>query len=97
MEQLRIYRVEDKYIRFLHGADARVQSNKNARRPYVGIVLVVGSYRYFVPMESPKENHKNLKPGVHIMLLEGGKYGLLGFNNMIPVPTSALIEVSFQT
>lgn len=96
MEQLRIYRVEDKYIRFLHGADSRVQSNKGARRPYVGIVLVVGSYRYFVPMESPKENHKNLKPSVHIMLLEGGKYGLLGFNNMIPVPASALIEVQFS-
>lgn len=92
MEKLKIYKVNDKYIRYLRGADKRVQYNKDARRPYVGVVLHVGSYRYFVPMESPKPNHKALKPAIHIMPLDGGQYGQLGFNNMIPVPTSALIE-----
>ena len=92
METLKIYRVAEKYVRYLNGADNRVQYNKGTRRPYVGVVLLVGSYRYFVPMESPKANHKNLKPAVHIMPLDGGQYGLLGFNNMIPVPKSALIE-----
>lgn len=76
--------------------DKRVQYNKGTRRPYVGVVLTVGSYRYFVPMESPKPNHKNLKPSVHIMPLDGGKYGQLGFNNMIPVPPSALIEFNID-
>lgn len=98
MEKLRIYRIEDKYIRFLKSRDSRVPdnthlpNNKGNRRPYVGIVLLIGSYRYFVPMESPKPNHANLKSGVHIMKLDGGKLGLLGFNNMIPVPESALIQ-----
>ena len=91
MEQLRIYRVEDRYVHFLKTRDARVQDNKSRRRPYVGIVLYVGSYRYFVPMESPKPNHANIKPGRHIMKLDGGKLGLLGFNNMLPVPPAALI------
>lgn len=91
MESLKIYRINTKYIRYLHGADNRVQYNKEACRPYVGIVLTVGSYRYFVPMESPKRNHKNLTPSIHIMPLDGGKYGQLGFNNMIPVHPSALI------
>lgn len=91
MERLRIYRVEDKYIRFLKSRDYKVQDNKDKRRPYVGVVLYVGSFKYFVPMESPKPNHKNIKPGKHIMKLSGGQYGLLGFNNMIPVPDSALI------
>ena len=91
MEPLRIYRIEDKYIRFLHSRDYRVQFNKGNRRPYVGIVLRVGSYQYFVPMESPKANHSKIKPGRHIMKLENGKYGLLGFNNMIPVHPAALI------
>lgn len=96
MQQLHIYRVQDRYINYLHGADHRVQLNKNASRPYVGVVLTVGSYRYFVPMESPKENHKKLRPAAHIMLLDGGKYGLLGFNNMIPVPQGALISFRFS-
>ena len=91
MEQLRIYRISDKYVNFLSKVDPKVQHNKNKRRPYVGIVLYVGEYRYFVPMESPKPNHANIKSGRHIMRLDGGSLGLLGFNNMIPVPDNALI------
>ena len=91
MEALRIYRVDDKYIRYLKTKDNRVQDNKNRRRPYVGIVLYVGTYRYFVPMESPKPNHATVKAGKHLMKLDGGKLGLLGFNNMIPIHAAALI------
>lgn len=91
METLKIYRISDKYIRFLKSRDTRVQDNKNRRRPYVGVVLYVGEFRYFVPMESPKPNHAKIKAGKHIMKLAGGKLGLLGFNNMIPVHEAALI------
>lgn len=91
MEKLRIYRVEDKYIRFLKGVDDRVQDNKNRRRPYVGVVLLVSNYRYFVPMESPKPSHAKIKSGKHIFKIDGGKLGLLGFNNMIPVHDAALV------
>lgn len=92
METLRIYRIQEKYIRYLRSRDERVQLNKGARRPYVGIVLYVGSYRYFVPMESPKPNHAKIKPGRHLMKLDEGRLGLLGFNNMIPVRDEALIS-----
>lgn len=92
MEPLKIYRVEEKYIHFLKSRDDKVQDNKGRRRPYVGVVLYVGSYKYFVPMESPKPNHANVKPGRHILKLDEGRLGLLGFNNMIPVPDSALIQ-----
>lgn len=92
METLRLYHISDKYIRFLKSRDSRVQDNKNRHRPYVGIVLHVGTYRYFVPMESPKPNHAKIKSGPHIMRLDGGALGLLGFNNMIPVHDSALID-----
>ncbi len=92
MENLRLYRINDKYIRYLKIRDSRVQDNKNRRRPYVGIVLKVASYRYFVPLESPKPNHANIKSGKHLLKLDGGKLGLLGFNNMIPVHEAALIS-----
>lgn len=91
MEALKIYRVEDKYIRFLKGVDSRVQDNKDRRRPYVGVVLCVGEFRYFVPMESPKPSHQKIKPGRHIMKLDNGNLGLLGFNNMIPIHDAAII------
>lgn len=91
MKNLRIYKVTDHYVRYLHGVDTKVQHNKNARRPYVGIVFEFAGFKYFVPMESPKPNHVNIKAGKHILRLDNGKYGLLGFNNMIPVHNDALI------
>lgn len=96
METLKIYHVTDKYIRFLKGLDKRVQDNKDRKRPYVGVVLYVGSFKYFVPMESPKPNHAKIKPGRHIMKLDDGKLGLLGFNNMIPVHDEAIIPFNID-
>ena len=92
MENLKIYKVEDKYIRYLHSVDDKVQYNKNAKRPYVGVVFNFGGFKYFVPMESPKPNHTNIKSGKHILRLKNGQYGILGFNNMIPVHKDALIS-----
>lgn len=92
MDNLRLYRISDHYVRFLSGCDPKVQYNKSARRPYVGVVFSFGGYRYFVPMESPKPNHVNIKPGKHIIKLDNGRYGLLGFNNMIPIHKDALVE-----
>lgn len=96
MERLHIYRISDQYIRFLSSRDPKVQYNKGARRPYVGVVFSFGGYKYFVPMESPKPNHVNIKPGKHILKLDGGRYGMLGFNNMVPVHKDALIEINIQ-
>lgn len=47
-------------------------------------------------MESPKPNHSNIKNGVHIMRIAGGKYGLLGFNNMIPAKEFFLITFDIE-
>lgn len=92
MNNLKLYRIEDKYIRYLKSRDNKVQDNKSRHRPYVGVVLYVGSFQYFVPMESPKPNHAKMKPGKHFMKIDGGNLGILGFNNMIPVHQSALIS-----
>lgn len=97
MERLRLYKITENYVNYLHGVDSRVQYNKGAKRPYVGIVFTFGGFQYFVPMESPKPNHANIKPGKHILRIEGGKYGLLGFNNMIPVPKDAIIEYDINS
>ena len=92
MEALKIYKINSHYVRYLYSKDQKVQYNKNAKRPYVGVVFTFGRYKYFVPMESPKPNHANIKHGKHILKLKNGEYGILGFNNMIPVHKDALIE-----
>ncbi len=96
MERLRIYRITDHYIGYMRAWDKKVQYNKAPLRPYVGVVFTFAGHQYFVPMESPKPNHVNIKSAKHIMKLAGGRYGILGFNNMIPVHKDALIEVDIE-
>ncbi len=96
MEKLRIYRIRDGFIEFLHEKDHRVQFNKRERRPYIGVVLEINGHKYFVPMESPKPNHEKLKSNVHIMRIDGGKYGILGFNNMVPAKDFFLVPFDIE-
>ncbi len=92
MERFRICKISDDYVEYLHKRDSKVQHNKGARRPYVGVVFKFANFQYFAPLESPKPNHKNMKNGKHFIRIENGSYGIIGFNNMIPVHKDALIE-----
>ena len=96
MGKFRFYHVSDHYIKYLKSADNRVQYNKGQRRPYVGVVLSINMMDYFVPLESPKPNHKNIKSGGPVLKLDNGNLGIMGFNNMIPVVPSCLIPFDIQ-
>lgn len=90
MGTFRFYHIEEKYIRYLHSIERRVQYNKGERRPYVGIVLSINGIDYYVPLESPKPNHANIKSGGPVLKLDEGRLGIMGFNNMIPVAPLSL-------
>lgn len=96
MEQLRIYKIRDDYVAYLNSIDSRVQYNKKERRPYLGVVLEIDRHKYFVPMESPKPNHAKMHNGIHFMRINGGKYGLLGFNNMVPAKEYFLVPFNIE-
>ena len=92
MAKLKLYRIDGHYLSYLYGLDRRVQCNKDRPRPFLGIVLTVNEHQYYVPMESPKPNHAKMRDSIPIMKMDGGRYGILGFNNMIPVQEQALIS-----
>ena len=96
MGKFRFYHVREGYIEFLHKVDNRVQMNKGQKRPYVGIVLSIAGYDYYVPLESPKPNHANIKSGGPVLKLDDGKLGIMGFNNMIPVRKYCLNDFDFM-
>lgn len=79
------YHIDEKYIAFLNTKDYRVQYNKFEHRPYIGIVLKIGGFDYFAPLESPKPNHQNINGGGPVMKIDNGNLGIIGFNNMVPV------------
>lgn len=82
MGKFQFYHINEHYISYLHSIDTRVQYNKGQRRPYVGIVLSINGIDYYVPLESPKPNHVNIKGGGPVMKLDDGRLGLMGFNKL---------------
>lgn len=109
MEEFKLYSVSDEYIKWLQEKVPNVYSNKiNTRthtRKYLGVVLKIGKFNYYVPMSSPKESDyqiagenkvikKSIVPIVRIVVKNklGIKElkGTLRISHMIPVPESEL-------
>lgn len=94
MNKLRLYKVNINYIKYLYEFDNKVQYNSyreqsyTERRPY----LKINEFNYFVPLEHPRRQHEKMKNNIFIYKIHNGKYGILGFNNMIPIPDEQLIE-----
>ena len=92
----KLYKVDMKYIRNLHNIDDKVlsvspQAGKD-NRVFIGIVIVCGSYKYCIPLSSPKEKHKNMKNSMDFSKIEvnGKLLGVLNFNLMIPIEEEQL-------
>ena len=102
--KLNLYSVSDKYIKYLRQFDERIYDNKEdirtQTRKYLGIVLTVNDFNYYIPMSSPKKSdyidyekkiiRKDTKTIIRIYNSDR-LYGTLRISNMIPVPDSELI------
>ncbi len=94
---MRFYYIKDSYIDFLRKYDLKVSINKQESRPYVGVVLEVDGIKYYAPFTSPKAKHLNMKNRIDFRKIEGGNYGAINFNNMIPVVETALIYIDIAS
>ena len=87
---IRLVKVKNKYIKFLYYVDKKVMFNKGQRRPYIGILFEVKGHKYYSPLSHPKEKFKFMKNTVDFMRINGGRYGAINFNNMIPIIDDAI-------
>lgn len=94
---MKFYHIKDEYIDFLKKYDGKVAYNKQESRPYLGVVLEIDSHKYYAPFTSPKPKHQKMKNGIDFRKIGGGRYGAINFNNMIPVPDSALILLDINS
>lgn len=92
---MRLYHIDDNYIAYIKNFDSKVLENKNQRRPYVGIVLDINGIKYYAPLSSPKNKHAHMNNGKDFRKIHQGVYGVINFNNMIPVPMSTVTEINF--
>lgn len=109
MEEFKLYSVSDEYVEWLRKDFPNVYSNKaNTRihtRKYLGVVLHIDRYNYYIPMSSPKDSdyqiagkdkviRKSIVPIIRIVVKNAaGKKelkGTLRISHMIPVPISEL-------
>ena len=110
MVDFKIYSVSDKYISYLRDRYPNVYSNKEDdrthSRKYIGTVLSLGKYKYYVPMSSPKQTdyqtvdgdrviRKSVVPIIRMIVKNSAGNrelkGTLRISHMIPVPESELI------
>ena len=102
-EQLKLYKVDMKYIRDLSKADDKIPSvspqiNKDTR-PFVGIIVICGNKQYCIPLSSPKPKHehmKNDKDFSKIFDKQDKLIGVLNFNLMIPVDRSVISPINYN-
>lgn len=89
--ELKLYKVNMKYIRDLQKADDKVLSVSpqagKSNRVFVGIVVVCGNRQYCIPLSSPKIKHHKMKNSMDFSKIEveGKLIGVLNFNLMIPI------------
>ncbi len=102
MNKLRLYKIDVNYIKYLYSFDNRIQFNPDmpdeysAKRPYLGVILKVENFNYFVPLEHPRPAHQKMKNNMFLFKIHNGKYGILGFNNMIPVKPEQIINFNIN-
>ena len=83
------YVVDKQYVNFLRKFDNRVENIEYDRKlkPYIGILLNINNFNYYVPISSAKEKHHKIKEGMDfIKIIQDDKiFGVLNLNNMIPI------------
>ena len=58
------YTVNSDYLEYLNKVDSEVYYNpsyRNSIKPFVGIIVGIENYNYFIPISSAKEKHKKWK------------------------------------
>lgn len=95
---LKFYRADEGYCEFLRKSDPCVPYVQDAKniRPFVGILISVNRLDYFAPLTSPKPKHLNMKSQLDFMKINGGVWGAINFNNMIPIHPSCLTVVDMK-
>ncbi len=92
--KLNFYIIDEDYINYLKKFDKHIAYNKNQKRPYIGVVIVVEDNYYFAPLFSPKLKHKTYKDNLTFFKIVNVKnksdLGIIRFSDMIPVPQESV-------
>lgn len=87
--KLKWYIADKEYVNYLRKFDDKVENidYSTKLKPYIGILITINDFNYYVPISSAKEKHYKIKEGMDfIKIMQDDKIiGVLNLNNMIPI------------
>ena len=94
------YIVDKEYVNYLHSIDNRVQNLEYSERlkPYIGIILEIYDYKYYVPISSTKKKYYNVKSNIDLYKIKNNDkiLGVLNLNNMIPIKEKYIKKLKYS-
>ena len=100
------YTVDPDYLEYLNKVDSEVYYNpsyRNSIKPFIGVIVGIENYNYFIPVSSAKEKHKRWRnvSDEHFIIYEVidnsvSILSILDIKKMIPVPTGYYEQVVFD-
>lgn len=99
--RLSFYLVDRKYADYLRTFDYRVpyvsKTVDKHDRPLIGCVFQIDGFEFYAPLSSPKDKHLTMYEGMDVVKINGGIYGVVNLNNMIPVSAAHITRLDPST
>lgn len=94
------YIVDKDYVEYLRQFDSKVECIKYEKRVklYLGVVLELPDFSYYVPISSRKDKHYKMSNGADFHKIEDseGLYAVLNLNNMIPIIPDCITQLKYN-
>lgn len=94
------YIVDKGYVNYLHSIDSRVQNIEYSQKlkPYIGIVLEIYDFKYYVPISSTKQKYYDVKANIDLYKIKSNDkiLGVLNLNNMIPIKEEYIKRLKYS-
>lgn len=97
------YVADKDFVNYLNSIDGKVEEIEygDSLKPYLGIVMNIGCYNYYLPVSSPKPwKHNRMKNGKDFLKVcdpvTNELIAVLNINNMIPIPPQYVTELEYD-
>lgn len=98
--KLKWYIADKEYINYLRKFDEKVENiDYNTKlKPYIGILITINEFNYYVPISSAKEKHYKIREGMDfIKIMQDNKIiCVLNLNNMIPISNENVQALKYK-
>jgi protein AbiQ len=100
--ELKFFTVDERYIQYLKGFDAKVPNNYSSAKPFIGILFNINGLDHVAPLTSAKPKHANIKnssPATFKIFdgTAGELLALVQLNNMIPVKMTSISKLDVKS